>query len=158
MTVHKYYIGGLGPYLYDDTEALLDPDGDFPGEFQNGIITSGTIKAEQVPSATAEVLRFDDLGSLILSAKKVTESFTETGTISYLSNIILATGTYDLFLPTLALGEKRVYDVKNDGTGVITLKPGTTEPLVEIEGETSQPLNPGDCATVISDLTDWSVI
>ena len=158
MTVHKYYIGGMGPYLYDDTELINDADGDFAGEYQSGLITSGEVKTTKIPTAGDEVLRLDDLGSIILSAEKIVEEFIESGTITYTSNVILVSGTFDLFLPTVANGEKRVYDIKNIGTGIITLKPNSAESSVEIEGETEQLLYEGDCATVTSDATEWWVI
>jgi len=156
MTIHKYYIGGMGPYLYDDTEPLLDPDGDFPGEYQNGIITSGTIKAEQAPSENYEVLRFDDLGELIISATRIEETFTSTGTIAKTSNVILANGTYDLFLPLLANGNKRLYEVKNYGTGLISLKPNAAEATKTIDGEVVQVIRPKDSLTVYGDDTNNS--
>jgi len=158
MTIRKVYFGSLGPFLYDDIIPIDDVDGDFAGEDQKGLITDGPVKVENTPATSYDVLRFDDLGELIVSAQRTTETFIATGTIAYLTNVVLATGTYDLFLPTLVLGEKRVYDVKNDGVGVITLKPNATEPAVEIEGEVYQTLRPGDSVSVWSDLTDWSVL
>lgn len=41
MTIRKAYIGSLGPFYYDDAEAINDPDGDFAGENQRGLTTDG---------------------------------------------------------------------------------------------------------------------
>ncbi len=158
MALHKFYIGGMGPYLYDDTVLIDDVDGDFAGEFQHGFITSGPLKTENVPVDSSDVLRLDDLGSLIMSAERIVEILVATGTIAQVTNMVLASGTYDVFLPTLASGKDRVYEIKNTGSGVITLKPNATEPAVEIDGEVSQPLRAGDCVSVISDNSDWWVI
>jgi hypothetical protein len=65
MTLRKYYMGGMGPYLYDDEVDVLDPDGDFPGCVQSGMLTDGPIKTTKTPTATGEVLRFNDIGTLV---------------------------------------------------------------------------------------------
>lgn len=57
MTVFKYYLGGMGPFLYDDTIPLLDPEGDFPGENQHGLITDGPVKVDNV--LTLNSLQFE---------------------------------------------------------------------------------------------------
>ena len=157
MTVYRYYIGGMGPYLYDDEVDLLDSEAEFSGETQSGFFTNGPIRTTFVPANDGNVLRFDEIGTMVVGSKKVTETFTGTGIIDYLSNIIYAEGTFDLFLPTLANGEKRVYDIKNVGEGIITLKPNTSELSVEIEGEVSQLMYEGDSFTVISDTNEWWV-
>ena len=43
MAIKKVYVGSLGPYLYDDTDPVNDPDGDFAGETQEAIKTDGNI-------------------------------------------------------------------------------------------------------------------
>ena len=158
MTEYLYYIGGMGPYIYDDDIDLLDPEDNFPGDTQCGMITNGPIKTYYTPTTDSDVLRFDEIGTMVVGSERVIETFTATGTISYLSNVIYASGAFNLFLPTLTLGEDRIYDIKNVGTKIITLKPNATESTVEIEGETSQPLLPGDSVTVTSDGTEWWVI
>ena len=158
MTIRKLYIGSVGPFIYDDTDLVNDYDGDFSGEYRQGFLTDGYVKTTATPNSTGEVLRFDEIGTLVVGTERVVESFTATGTIDEDTNIVLADGTFILFLPTLADGEDRVYDVKNVGTGIITLKPNSAEATVEIEGELSQPMYPGDCFTVTSDGTDWWVI
>ncbi len=158
MTIRKYYIGSLGPFLYDDTDLINDPDGDFAGEDLHGFITDGPVKVDSVPAVASDVLRFDDIGALIVSPKKIIETFSTTGTIALGSNIILATGTYDLFLPTLLDGHKRVYHIKNIGSGIVTLKPNISDIGAEIENEISQVLRSGYNITTISDLTDWWIL
>jgi len=158
MTLRKVYYGSLGPFYYDDTDPIDDEDGDFAGEDQKGLITNGPVKVENVPTEDFDVLRLNDLGELIVSSERVVEIFAGTGTINYLSNVIYASGTYDLFLPTHASGEKRVYDVKNVGSGIITLKPNAGDGGALIEGETFQSLRPGYNITVVSDATDWWVL
>lgn len=43
MATKKYYIGSHGPFLYDDTSLINDPDGDFAGETLKGLTTSGDV-------------------------------------------------------------------------------------------------------------------
>jgi hypothetical protein len=158
MTVRKYYIGSQGPYFYDDTEPINDVDGDFTGETRKGFITDGPAKVSQIPSEDFDVIRFDDLGELVASTKRIFEGFSSTGTINYLSNVIACVGTFDLFLPTLVAGDLRVYEIKNIDFGIITLKPNASEPLVEIENELFQPLRPGDSITVFNNDVEWWVL
>ena len=152
MATKYFYVGGMGPYFYDDTDALLDPDGNFPGVTSHALVTDGQLIVEETPSEDNNVVRLIDL------YENKTEVFTETGTIADDTIVAYAIGTFDLFLPTLANAEKRDINVKNISTGIVTLKPNASESSVEIEEETSQPLYPGDCFTVISDNVDWWVI
>lgn len=39
-------MGSLGPVIWDDSELLNDPDGDFPGYTRAGIITDGILHVE----------------------------------------------------------------------------------------------------------------
>ena len=151
MTIHKYYIGGMGPHLYDDTEELLDPDEDFPDEDQHALVTDGQLIVEGDPTEDNNTVRLIDLMTMI------TETFTATGTIGTNTQMVLCLGTFDLFLPLIASGLKHVYDIKNVSTGVITLKPNAVEPTVEIENEIYQSLNPGDSVTVYGDVLEWWV-
>ena len=41
MTVKKVYFGSLGPFFYDDTDSVIDVDGDFPGETQHALLSNG---------------------------------------------------------------------------------------------------------------------
>lgn len=65
MTVGTFYIGGMGPYLYDDEIGLLDPDGNFPGETQSGMMTDGPIKTTRTPVDDEDMLRWVDVGVIV---------------------------------------------------------------------------------------------
>jgi len=41
----KIYIGSVGPFLYDDTDNIDDPDGDFSGQTLKGLTTDGVVAA-----------------------------------------------------------------------------------------------------------------
>jgi len=43
MTERKVYIGSFGPFLFDDTDSIDDPDGDFSGMSYKGLVTDGGI-------------------------------------------------------------------------------------------------------------------
>ena len=60
MTVGKYYIGDQGPFYYDDTVDLLDPDGDFPGQQQGGFVTDGPVKTTRAATDADDLVRKED--------------------------------------------------------------------------------------------------
>jgi hypothetical protein len=154
MTIRYYYIGGTGPYFIDDTINLLDPDNNFPGETQHAIVTDGQLIVEETPSEDYNVARLIDI------LENITETFTATGTINKNTRVAIASGTFDLFLPTLANGDKRIYEVKNYGTGIVTLKPNATEAAKTIDEETSQAIRSLDAVTVYgNNINDsWWII
>ena len=41
MAIKKVYIAGTGPFEYDDTDLVNDPDGDFPGQTHEALTTDG---------------------------------------------------------------------------------------------------------------------
>ena len=64
MTVKRFWIGSLGPYFYDDTEDVIDPDA-VVVEKQAGIVSEGVIKALTAPADPEDVLRLSDLVGVI---------------------------------------------------------------------------------------------
>ncbi len=67
MATKKYYIGSLGPFLFDDTANIDDPDGDFAGETLRSLTTNGQLRIEQAPVDSKEILRLEDITSKIFS-------------------------------------------------------------------------------------------
>ena len=65
MATKKVYFGSSGPFLYDDTAALNDPDGDFAGENVQSLITDGQIYLPMMPMAMDQVVRLRDLGGIL---------------------------------------------------------------------------------------------
>jgi len=43
MAIKTLYLGSEGPFKYDDTELVNDPDGLFAGVLQNTIVTDGNL-------------------------------------------------------------------------------------------------------------------
>ena len=41
MATKKIYIGSFGPVLYEDDDLINDVDGDFVGEYHQGLVTDG---------------------------------------------------------------------------------------------------------------------
>ena len=60
MAEKKVYIGSEGPFLFDDTDTVDDPDGDFAGLNQKAI-TAEQLQITSAPSGTGEVVRWDEL-------------------------------------------------------------------------------------------------
>ena len=142
MAVKHFYTGGMGPYFYEDTDDILDPDGNFTSMTSHALVTDGQIIVEETPSDDNPVARLIDI------LENITETFTATGTIAINTQVALADGTFDLFLPTLVDGDKRIYEVKNIGSGIVTLKPNATEAAKTIDGEVSQAIRALDALTV----------
>jgi len=46
MAIKKVYIGSIGPFLFDDTDTINDPDGDFAGQTQRALTTDGSTMSD----------------------------------------------------------------------------------------------------------------
>jgi hypothetical protein len=151
MATRFFYIGGMGPYLYDDEDTVTsDEYGYADGERQRSFQTDGAINTTKEPEDDGDMM---SLGSYGLVQK---ETFSATGTISKGSNVILVSGDgYDLFLPTLADGSNRKYHVKNIGVGTVTLKPNSGDAGATLEGLASVSLGPGSRTVAFCDSADW---
>ncbi len=65
MADKKLYGPGFGPYLYDDTLTLDDPDGDFLDELQDASMTTGQHWVGEAPTKPEHVVRLVDLDDLV---------------------------------------------------------------------------------------------
>lgn len=54
MAIKTVYIGSEGPFKYDDTIDLDDPDGLFPGIKQGAIVTDGDLEAQVIKVVTLD--------------------------------------------------------------------------------------------------------
>lgn len=61
MAEKKAYVGSSGPFLFDDTELVDDPDGDFAAETQAAFLTDGQMRVGTAPSDSKDVVRLSDL-------------------------------------------------------------------------------------------------
>jgi len=64
MATKKVFIGSVGPFLYDDTSAIDDVDGDFAGELLRALTTDGQMLLESTPTDPEEVVRLVDLSTI----------------------------------------------------------------------------------------------
>jgi hypothetical protein len=154
MAIKFAYYNGMGPYFYDTDILVIDSEGLFPTTYQNALVTDGQLIVEEQPTIEYNVARFLDVITYI------TEVTTGTGTISTNTQVVLADGTFDLFLPLLADGDKHIYEIKNVGTGLISLKPNAAEPAKTIDEEIVQVIRPLDALTVYGDNANdsWWII
>lgn len=67
MAERKFYIGPLGPFLYDDDEEINDPDGDFAGVYRGAVVTDGQLCITAAPSVSSHVVRLTDLHRHLLA-------------------------------------------------------------------------------------------
>ena len=61
MTEKKIYIGSVGPFLYNDDNLISDPDGDFSGEYHQGLATDGNALIGGDQSVTGDLTVGGDL-------------------------------------------------------------------------------------------------
>lgn len=66
MATKKIYFGSVGPFLYDDTDPVNDPDGDFAGESHKALVTDGQQLIGEAPVDPTHVVRLQDLTGYIL--------------------------------------------------------------------------------------------
>lgn len=69
MAEKKLYIGGHGPFLYDDDANVDDPDGDFAGETQDGFQTDGQVYVGTAPTKDEHVARLADIGAGVIEVQ-----------------------------------------------------------------------------------------
>ena len=61
MARRKYYVGSVGPFLYDDEELIDDQDGDFAGESRVGFRTDGSVRASISDDTPDGLVRREDI-------------------------------------------------------------------------------------------------
>jgi hypothetical protein len=111
----KVYLGSQGPYLFDDSDILDDPDGDFSGQAQIGIVSNSQIVATEfvgIPISSISVTDIDDPSTELnpLSASTV------GGLIAVYQAVGAANDEFTMYLwDTNAAVENVPYTV--DGTG-----------------------------------------
>lgn len=64
MAEKKVYVGSVGPFLFDDTDPIDDPDGDWAGVNRNAFTTNSQIIVDESPSLAHHVIRKADLETL----------------------------------------------------------------------------------------------
>ena len=117
MALKKVYIGSIGPFVYDDTVPVNDPDGDFAGEDHKTITTDGQLCVEQGPVQDEEVVRLVDLEFRLLPPVSVVniDNPTELNTLAgHLGALVLA---YQIIGATV-LNESTLYAYDASGPGV----------------------------------------
>lgn len=71
------------------------------------------------------------------------------------NNVLLCNGTFTVNLPAVASSSRRVYTIKNIGSGTVTLDGNGSE---TIDGATTQTLAQYDSLTVVCDGSNWYII
>ena len=78
-----------------------------------------------------------------------------TATLTSTEQVILGSGTFSIYLPTAVGIEGKFYNIKNVGTGTVTVDANASE---TIDGALTVPLYPYEAITVISDNATWWII
>jgi len=76
-------------------------------------------------------------------------------TITAEDDVILMSGDVTTYLPTAVGATGSEKNIKNVGTGTVTLATSLNE---TIDGEATQSIGPGECITCVSDNANWWVI
>lgn len=115
MAEKKVYLGSQGPYLFDDGDTLDDPDGDFSGQGQVGIVSNSQVVATEfigIPVSSISVTDIDDPSTELnpLSASTV------GGLIAVYQAVGSANDEFTMYLwDTDAAAENVPYTVDGDG-------------------------------------------
>ena len=81
MAIKKVYIGSIGPFLFDDTDTINDPDGDFAGEYQKAITTDGEVGTVAISIENAAEVLASLSGEATASFDFNSQNLTNVGTI-----------------------------------------------------------------------------
>ncbi len=92
---------------------------------------------------------FSELYGFVYNPPFTSQSANYTATLEDL--VIDGTATLTLTLPT-AVGNNKLYKVKNSGVGTVTIDPDGTE---TIDGATTKALTANQFVTIISNGTNW---
>jgi hypothetical protein len=81
-----------GPFDYDDTSLISDPDGLFPGEVRDAIVTNGQMRVGEAPTLDEHVVRFIDIGGIGGLHTHITVPHQDTPTVTTLRDALIALG------------------------------------------------------------------
>lgn len=119
-------------------------------------IEADYLRADQtIPQATVGTFTFPNLivsGSLSTGYIEKSDSYTITQNDH---TINCTTGTFNITLPTAVGISGRIYNIKNTGTGVITVICDGSE---TIDGETTQTITQWENLKIQSTATGWIII
>ena len=63
MALRKYYLGSVGPLVFDDSEPVNDLDGDFTGLTFQSFLANFQGHITVPPAVANEILRFQDIAA-----------------------------------------------------------------------------------------------
>lgn len=69
--------------------------------------------------------------------------------------VLCTANSFNVTLPTAVGKQNKLYEVKNSGSGTITL---LTSGGQTIDSESSQQILPGECLTLLSNNVNWWVV
>lgn len=155
MAEKKLYLGSVGPFLYEDDEAIDDADGEFSGQLRRALATNGQLYIGEEPSDDYDVARYVDLLSGWLNIVHITSDYIVLAT----DCIILVDCSNQDIIITLPIGiAKKPYEIVriDDSNNELTVKPDGIE---TINDEIEQILfAEGDAMKIISDGSNWYII
>lgn len=117
MARKKYYIGSVGPLLYDDEDPINDQDGDFSGEDRCGFRTDGSVRASAedshpdslVKKETHDSLQ-DEVTALDTYAKNHGNQHLPAGTDSIPTKVVTVVTGVDFVSETVTTENITVFD------------------------------------------------
>jgi len=109
MALKKIYFGSLGPYLYDDTDDVNDPDGDFSGLTRKGIVTDDQIYVGTAPTSDDHVVRLTDVSTTVLNKYII-----ETGV-----SVVIGTNEQTLLIEQCVISGTGSLTI--NGTGILAI-------------------------------------
>ncbi len=118
----------------------------------NVLFLDGIYSSTTTSSTPISIAKMTMLGGQVLGYKEVTATYTVL-TTDYTINC--TANTFTVNLPTAVGATGQVYNIKNTGTGIITVDGNGSE---TIDGVTTQTLTQYDCITIQSTGSAWIII
>ena len=114
-------------------------------EFEVSAISTGTTRTITVPDADITLSQGNEITS-------ISSEYTITSTDYFIN---CTANTFDINLPTAVGASGKMYQIKNSGTGIITVNADGSE---TIDGNSTQDLFKDESITIISDNANWYII
>lgn len=159
MATRKIYIGSVGPYLFDDTKDIKDPNGDFVGEKHQCFLSNMQGKITKNPLVNDEIIRYQDLvigEALPVALKTGPTTYTVLDT-DYFLFCYCAAGDVTLNFPTAVGSAGKSWYVKlmDSSVNSLYLVPDGAELIDEFANVEVTDINRG--FHVVSDGTGLSI-
>lgn len=111
MARKKYYLGDVGPMLFDDESPVDDQDGDFAGEDRVAFRTDGSMRASGADDHEDSLVKKSTYDSLDEYAKNHGSEHLPAGSDSIPTKVVTVVTSVDFVNETVTTEDITVFDV-----------------------------------------------